>query len=101
LGMLSRSGNALCNACLLVFLQVDSREGTYDNVVVRRDGSSGGDESFTASFLDGQSLDVGEGDFSLAFRIHDRGQTCLLEHQRNFQMVREAHLPCVLPFAID
>jgi hypothetical protein len=44
---------------------------------------------------------VGEGDFSLAFHIHDREQTCLLEHQRNFQMVREAHPPCVLPFAID
>jgi hypothetical protein len=52
---------------------VDSREGTYDNIVVCRNGSSGGDESFTASFLDGQSLDVGEGDYSSAFHLISRG----------------------------
>jgi hypothetical protein len=48
------------------------RGRTYDNVVIGRDGSSGGDESFSASFLDGQSLDVGEGDFSSAFNIQSR-----------------------------
>jgi hypothetical protein len=73
LGMLSRSGNALCNACLLVFLPRKRWRETYDNIVVCRNGSSGGDESFTASFLDGQSLDVGEGDYSSAFLLLSTG----------------------------
>jgi len=61
LGILSRSGNALCKAYLLASCEmVETR--THDNVVVCGDWSGGSDESLTTSFLDCQSLDVGESD---------------------------------------
>lgn len=74
---------------------------TYYDVVICRDWSRGSDESLTTSFLDGQSLDMSEGDCLSAFRMQRLKKTRLLGHQRSFQMVREAHPPCALPFAID
>lgn len=50
--------------CLTINLQPRKRlRRTYDDVIIRRDRSCGGDESLTTGFLDGQSFDVGESDY--------------------------------------
>jgi len=73
---------------------------THNDVVVCRNGSGRGDESFSTSFFYGQSFDVGKSDYKSDSVFVRNVMTDLLGHRRNSQMVRGAHPPCVLLSAI-